>query len=314
MADGPKDNRPKQQPGAGTPQKKTTSQQVPIQRTATSDSLQISGFTSTPQPSGPISLKPKAPATTAPTAPPATAAAPAPAPSIAAATAAPPALKQMTQLQKSQMGSKFTDNTAERKRSSLLGVTASSAASSLVEESDDEGSYDGTEAAEGLTLRDVWKAVQAPVQSREGQRSVEKLQQVLHQFAIATNPRYADDAPGKPRGHIYLWDVSRAMGCEVPHFVGAKELTLAQTCDWVRHEGPMRGWKRTDEDDAWQLTQQGFLVVALPRDPRTKGIGIVVPDEPTDKPLLAGAMHVIGYAVHPKDLLQTRLIDYFHHA
>jgi hypothetical protein len=165
-----------------------------------------------------------------------------------------------------------------------------------------------------VTGRDVWKAVKAPVSSREGKRSPELTEQVLAQFAVGTNPRYQDDAPGKPRGHIFVWDVSRAMGCEIPHFAGARELTLPQTVDWLRHEGPMRGWLKTSDYDVFEHAALGQLVVAIPKEVRVKGIALVAPQEAQQKPLLTGAGLVRGHLIHPRELFGVMLLEYYFHA
>jgi hypothetical protein len=221
----------------------------------------------------------------------------------------------MTSHQKQALGSSFGDMQKARQRSTLLGTDPGTHA-------DDEEisvvtkKFDGDAAPQELQGRDVWKAVQAPVQSREGKRSRELLEQVIRQFAVATNPRYGEDAPGRPRSHIFVWDVSRAMGCEIPHFVGAKELTLAQTCDWLRHEGPMRGWKRVNEFEVLDAVDQGQLVVALPKEIKVKALAVVAPQSaPTDgKPRLTGACVKRGAGLTAMDCFGVRLLEYFTHA
>ena len=227
----------------------------------------------------------------------------------------------LTKHQKSALGSQFADSSAERRRNSLLatampsvGVTKAKAAA------DDEPTtvgmkFDGKDVPKVLQGRDVWIAVQAPLQSREGKRSRELLENVIKQFGVTVNPRYDEDAPGKGRGHIFVWDVSRAMNCEIPHFVGAKELTLAQTCDWVRHEGPMRQWKRLTADEAVEVANSGKLVIALPRETRTKHIAIIAPQEtPADgTPRLTGICLKRDLAVHPRDMFGSKPIDCFFH-
>jgi hypothetical protein len=177
--------------------------------------------------------------------------------------------------------------------------------------------YDGATVLPELSGRDVWKAIQAPLQSREGRRSPELYQNVINQFAVGTNPRYEPDAPGKPRGHIFLWDLSRAMNCEIPHFVGAKELTLAQTCDWIRHEGPMRGWMRASADDARAAACQGQLVVALPKEVKVKQVAVVLPLEETNtdgKPFVAGAGMARGLKLKLNEVLGVYAAEYLVHA
>ena len=199
-----------------------------------------------------------------------------------------PKIKTLTEHQKGLLGSAFGDSTASRKRSTLLGSDAGKSTASTEPQSVSKVKYDGTKAPAFLSNRDLWKAAEAPVQNREGHRSKDHLTQVLNQFAVGNNPRYDPDAPGKYRSHIFVWDVSRAMGCEIPHFVGAKELSLPQTCDWLRHEGPMRQWRRIDIYEVIGAANQGVLVVAMPKDIKIKFLGVVPPQPPTDdmRPLI----------------------------
>jgi hypothetical protein len=213
-----------------------------------------------------------------------------PEPAAPAKTEAPAKINSMTDHQRSQLGSTFGDSTQSRKRSTLLG-TDSGKTKVQEEQPAFKTQFDGERAPNELSQRDLWKAATAPVQNREGHRSKAVLTQVLNQFAVGKNPRYDPDAPNKPRGHIFVWDVSRAMGCEVPHFVGAKELSLAQTVDWLRHEGPMRGWRRLDMHEVFEAANEGYLVLAIPKDIKLKHLGIVPPQAMNDdaRPLVTGA-------------------------
>jgi hypothetical protein len=241
-------------------------------------------------------------------------AAAAPAPAAAAVPAAP---RDLTQYQKQQLGSEFQSAEAQRKRTAVLG-SSTPGAKALSEEpaaAPPTQRFDGKTPAPELAGRDVWKAVVAPVQSREGHRSGALYDQVLKQFAVGVNARYEPEAPGKPRGHLFVWDVSRAMGCEVPHFVGAKELTYAQTCDWLRHEGPMRGWVRAGPYDVFSLAQKGQLVLALPKEIKIKGLGVVFPQPETadGKPLMCGAALERGWGLHLRAFFGVMAVEYFTH-
>lgn len=227
--------------------------------------------------------------------------------------------REPTPFQKSQLSSAFQGAREAQSKATLLRTLGKTAAPTNPD--DDEPTsigvaYDGQSAAAELDNRDVWKAVQAPVQSREGRRSPELYQTVINQFAVGSNPRYENDAPEKPRGHIFIWDVSRAMNCEIPHFVGAKELSLAQTVDWLRHEGPMRGWMRASIDDARQHAMGGLLVIALPKDIKLKQMAVVLPIEETTadgKPFVAAAAKVRGNRVKLADALGVFSVDCFVH-
>lgn len=187
------------------------------------------------------------------------------------------------------------------------------------EDEDDEptalgGSYDGIHPAEGLTSRDLWRAVEAPLQSREGRRSGPLYAQVINQFAVGHNPRYAPDGPGKLRAHIFIWDLTRAMNSEVPHFQGAKELTLALTCDWIRGEGPMRGWFRTEAQVAFVAAANGKPVLVMPRDESVNLIAVLRPESLQKKePVLAAAGLRSGNQLSAQQALGQLTVDYFVH-
>ena len=246
------------------------------------------------------------------------AAKPAPKPA-APAPAPPPAPRQLTQHQKQMLNSAFIDNATSRV-SKAKAVVGNTAEKKLYDDDDEPTSlaktYDGETVLPELAGRDVWKAIQAPLQSREGRRTAELYQNVINQFAVGTNPRYEPDEGGRPRGHIYIWDVSRAMNCEVPHFVGAKELTLAQTCDWIRHEAPMRGWVRASLETARAAALAGQMVVVLPREVKVKQMAILIPLEELNddgKPFVAAAAAMRGGKLKLNEALGVFAAEYLVH-
>lgn len=46
--------------------------------------------------------------------------------------------------------------------------------------------------------------------------------------------------------NIFCWDWSRALGAEIPHWIGSgtgrRELTINDTITWLKTEGPLHGW------------------------------------------------------------------------
>ncbi len=265
------------EPGQGTPRRSTTVTQVPVVKSA-----------------------------------------PARVPAAPADKPPPPVPTGLTPVQRLQMDSGFLDGVKDRQRRAILGATTQPIRLDDLMASRPSApprTFTGEAPADSVSDVSSWKAVVAPVQSRPGQRSRALLEQVLKQFAVASNARYQADAQGKSRGHLFVADVSRAMGCEIPRYVGAQELSLGQTVNWLRHEGPMRGWLRTPEFDVIDKVNEGCLVVAVPRDVKVRALAIVVPEEPADdgKPLLAGACGTRGYGLHPTEALGVRLVDYFHH-
>lgn len=177
--------------------------------------------------------------------------------------------------------------------------------------------YDGITPAEELTSRDLWKAIKPPVQSREGQRSAQLYEQVINQFAVGHNPRYAPDGPEKPRAHIFVWDVTRAMNAEIPHMVGARELTLAQTLDWLRYEGSTRGWVRVMPETAIDAANEGKPVIATPKQGVSKVALMAIvrpgPVGPGGHPRVAAASKTCGNDLNVQDALGVAAVEYFVH-
>lgn len=239
--------------------------------------------------------------------------APPPKPGSAKPKPAPAQPKQLTSHQKNMLGSAFADSGTSQRRDTMLGgmpvrvATKDDVPKAVVPAGPVASPSD-------LTTRDLWKAVIAPIQSQQGQRSAALYQKVLAQFDVGNNPRYEPDGPDKTRGHIFIWDISRAMGCEIPHFVGAKELSLSQTCDWLRHEGPMRGWRKVSDDEVFGAAKLGYPVIAVPREIRLKHMAFIAPQEPLGpKPLCTGAGLKRGAGLPLVDVLGARLVDYFGH-
>ncbi len=221
------------------------------------------------------------------------------------------------QAQQHMLQSAFADDDETTQFDALLGARRAPASPFDDEEvTSFAQQFDGTAAPEALRSRDLYKALHPPVQSREGRRSQEAYRLVLDQFAVGTNPRYEPDAPGKPRAHIFVWDVTRAMGVEVPHFLGSRELTLAQTVDWLRHEGPMKGWRRCSELEAWQAANGGHPVIAVPKEVRIKLLAMARPGDFNDdgKPFLSAAALERGNALSVKQAFNVFAVEFFAHA
>lgn len=175
-------------------------------------------------------------------------------------------------------------------------------------------SFDGNTPAKEVMARDLYKAIHAPVQSREGRRSGAVYKLVIDQFGVGANPRYEPDGE-KPRTHIFIWDVTRAMNVEVPHFVGPRELSAGLTCHWVRTEGPSRGWFKVDPFKALEAANEGMPVLALPKDVKVDLMAVVRPGQmgPDRRPLLSAAARKRGNGLTTMDALGVMAVEYFFH-
>src|SRR4051794_25163847 len=85
--------------------------------------------------------------------------------------------KVLTAHQKQTLDSAFQDSAKQRQLSTVLGASTAPLKGYGDDDEDEVTTlgklYDGEQAASELVSRDVWKALQAPCQSREGRRSKE---------------------------------------------------------------------------------------------------------------------------------------------
>jgi len=175
--------------------------------------------------------------------------------------------------------------------------------------------YDGETPAPEVVDRETWRAVKAPLQSRPKRRSGRTLWSVIDQFAVANNPRYSVSNPAADlRAHVFAWDVSLAMECEIPHNRSGREMTLAQTVDWVRFECTYRGWRKVDEATALASSERGELVLAIAKDSRARCLAIVRPGGAGDdgRPRVSSAGKPKGNDLGVVEAVGA-LVDYYAH-
>ena len=133
---------------------------------------------------------------------------------------------------------------------------------------------------------------------------------VINQFAVEENPRY------RPRENFtfcntFVWDVTRAMGAEIPYWVGqdgaAKELWVTDRGWSVRPPAysmsansmnrwlnqctsPKCAWHEVSAEEAQDLANLGHPAVVSATEPNGEGhIGIVRPGGMSNGPAMAQA-------------------------
>jgi hypothetical protein len=100
---------------------------------------------------------------------------------------------------------------------------------------------------------------------------------VIDQFQVETNPRYAVNKKGHGDTYcnIFMWDVTSAMGAEIPHYVdaktgaprtypdtkGASEMSANSIYNWLHEHGSNYGWFEVTPEQAQTLANQGRPVV-----------------------------------------------------
>lgn len=135
--------------------------------------------------------------------------------------------------------------------------------------------YDGMHPAAGTVSTEWAEYIYPPLQNSEGARDRKIYDQILNQFAVGFNPRY-QFREGGYWCNIFLWDVSRAMGAEIPHWItasgdiaapndpGSWEINVNSTVDWMLTHGITRfGWKKTSEAVAQASANEGKIAVTL---------------------------------------------------
>lgn len=124
---------------------------------------------------------------------------------------------------------------------------------------------------------------QAPIASDLTDRSAYRYFSVIEQFHVEQSPRYAPDV--NTYCNIFVWDVTRAMNAEIPHWVinddpqassavgasGAfsvgpqdrQETRANDLVDWLKDYGQAHGWRRVDARMAEQMAEEGRPSIAI---------------------------------------------------
>jgi len=157
----------------------------------------------------------------------------------------------------------------------------------------------------------AYQAVVPKYVYESGERTPEAYNLLIDQFMVETNPRY------KPRNgatfcNIYAWDVSVAMGVELPRFVeineignledatgkaigrnlgsgyilyqdianaNATELDANRLATWLDAQGANYGWREISAQEAQRRANQGYMTISVVKEPG--GIGHVQVVRPT---------------------------------
>lgn len=132
----------------------------------------------------------------------------------------------------------------------------------------------------------AWIESNPDITNAQGQRSAEAYKSVVKQFQVETNPRYVKGHSGGKETYcnILLWDATKAMGCEVPHWVDeatgvevpmgkGQELSANGVCTWFSTHALKFGWMQCSKQKAMERATAGFPTVVLWRN--AGGIGHV---------------------------------------
>lgn len=131
--------------------------------------------------------------------------------------------------------------------------------------------------APGTIPQNAWVAVTPAITGDESCRSAELTNEIIGQFEVETNKRYTPYKYGSDTYcNIFVWDVTSAMGAEIPHYVdaktgepryypdvtGAMELDANGVYDWLSKNGKKYGWIEVGAADAQVYANKGYPAVS----------------------------------------------------
>ena len=146
--------------------------------------------------------------------------------------------------------------------------------------------------------------IDAPYTNDLNDRSAYKYAEVIKQFQVTTSKRYQNDE--NTYCNIFVWDVTRAMGAEIPHWSKEKkEMRVYQIVAWLKKDGKEKGWSLVPLRYAQQMANEGKPTIAIWKNPKNnKGhVAIVRPGSIgfPDGPAIAQAGNLIVNADHLND-------------
>ena len=159
-----------------------------------------------------------------------------------------------------------------------------------VQPTDGAAAYMTAGAGTGEVTMSPWKPTDPAVTSNVTNRSAGRYTAVINQFGVETNPRYSTSRGGT-YCNIFVWDVTSAMGVEIPHYynaetgepmeyreTGATQMTANGIYNWLHQYGGQYGWAKVSAEEAQRLANQGHPVVtALYRGGRHGHVQMVCP-------------------------------------
>jgi len=170
-------------------------------------------------------------------------------------------------------------------------------------------------------------------ENKPGNREKDAYNAVIDQFNVAKNSRYTKD--NQTYCNMFVWDVTKAMGCEIPHFYDPKtgknaslplikgqylEMDANQMCAWLDKFGPANGWREVSAAEAQKMANAGKPVVVAQSNPG--GIGHVQIGRPDQGETFSSAkgpaiaqsgLTNTNYA-HANDfMLKNQPIKYYYH-
>lgn len=170
-----------------------------------------------------------------------------------------------------------------------------------------------------------WVPVPAPAHPLNNPRSAEAYAEVLDSLPLLDSPRYQPHN-GATFCNIYVWDCTRLLGCEVPHWVDddghqspagwGREQTANDMALWLGDNGAQTGWRSVAPEYAQRRANQGNPTIAVWLNPGGTGhIAMVRPGEldPVKGPCIDQAGKRNFCSGHVRDGFGAHPVEYFVH-
>jgi hypothetical protein len=160
------------------------------------------------------------------------------------------------------------------------------------------------------------------VQSNPGERTVVFTQNVINQYAVATNPRYAPRLPElRDAGHLFVFDVMSSLRTSLERAFPAtypgtyRPGTLAELWKWLGEMARLRGWRAVEGGALVEAMGRGLPVIAMADTPIGPRLAVVEPGMPGPggKPRLASGHEPRGQQQTPEQVFGTSAVRYLAH-
>lgn len=178
-----------------------------------------------------------------------------------------------------------------------------------------------------------------PCYNYPGNRSAEAYTEVMDELGVTTEDRYRPRSSSDTFCNFFVWDVTIAMGCEIPHTYDMRTgekvtrdpnnpnpnhvwMNANRMCDWLKNFGAGNGWNHivaTHNPDGtpktkWQIAiemaNQGYPVILAWKSSGPIGhVAMVAPQRDTD----IGTDRVMIYQAGATNYAYTDLVNGFGH-
>ena len=147
----------------------------------------------------------------------------------------------------------------------------------------------------GAVPANAWETANPLLVSHVGERDPGTYRDVISQFGVETSERYRVNKKGEGDTYcnIFAWDVTRAMGAEIPHYInalsnepasqgeaGSTEMDANAINDWLNTYGAKYGWTEVSPEQAQAYANAGMPAVTSWKNPGGHGhMQVVSPSE-----------------------------------